>query len=343
MKGFFPQGIVILCRTPIALSDLRPLFAKHPFLKEAPAADNWAISGKSAVIAYRPEVNGYVSLDTVSHVWPDHMGDPKSESMLFASWCMGHFGPHTFPHNLQRAVQQAWHWPQAKELVPTHRAFLRLRLSYVLGAGPDAKVFPPDRDSRHELEFLFALAQCALAHPEALCYFNPGGEVVVSAATLRESLAHHAQHGIPPFDLVSNVRLFNLTPEWSVMDTVGNDQLETPDHEAAFPNDRFDPREVSGFLRNASLYLLKNGEVVKNNDTMNGPGGVNWQAMRFEEARSAPPRRVYCWVPCGEKDIPASITGRKITPDQTHTSAATAASESKPAPSAKRPWWRFGR
>ena len=339
MKGFFPQGVVVLSRSPITLSELRSFFAEHPFLKENPAADEWAISGENAVIAYRPEVNGYVSLDTVPRAWPDAMGDPKTEPMLFASWSMGHFGPHTFPGNLERAVQQAWHWPEAKESVPTHGAFLRLRLSYVLGAGPDAKVFPADRDPRHELEFLLALSRRALLHPEAICYFNPGGEVVANAGTLRDSLDHHARHELPALDLLSNVRLFNLNAEWLVMDTVGNAQLETPDHEAVFPKDRFEPQAVSGFLRNASLYILKNGEVVKNNDTMNGPGGVNWQAMRFEDALTAPPRRVYCWVPCDEKGIPGAVTDRKIAANQ----VPAAASVANPAPAAKRPWWRFGR
>jgi hypothetical protein len=163
--------------------------------------------------------------------------------------------------------------------------------------------------------------------------------VVADTTTMGDSLAHHAQHALPPLDLLSNVRLFNLNPEWLVMDTVGNEQLETPDHEAVFPKDRFNPREVSGFLRNASLYILKNGEVVKNNDTMNGPGGANWRATRFEDALSAPPRRVYCWIPCDAKGAPPAVTGRKIAPNQ----APAAASASGPATVAKRPWWRFGR
>ena len=348
MKGLFPQGIAILARGPIPLAELKPLLPAHPFLKEVPASGDWTLAGETAVIAYRPEINGYISLDTVPQPWPDHMGSPKEEPTLFTAWGMGQFGPHTFPGNLQRATEQAWHWPEARDQVPAHRAFLRLRLSYVFGAGPDARVWPEGRDPRHELEFLLALAEGLLKHPAAICGFNPGGEVVIPAPKLRESLAYHAQHGIPPFNLWSNVRLFNLNPEWIVMDTVGNGQLDMPDHEAAFPKDRFNPGEVSGFLRNASLYIFKNGEVVKNNDTMNGPGGVDWQAVRFEEPLSAPPRRVYCWIPRGEKNVPEAITKRKIAPDPTPatTSASVAATPAKDAPrrpAARPPWWRLGR
>lgn len=338
MKGFFTQCVVILARDPIPLAELKPFFARFPFLNERPASGDWCISGESAVIAYRPEVNGCVSLDTVPHPWPDHMGSPKEEAMLFASWSMGHFGPFAYPHGLQRATEQAWHWPEAKELVPTHRAFLRLRLSYVLGAGPDAKVMPPDCAPRQELDFLLELARCALAHPSALCYFNSSGEVVANAATLGDSLAHGAQNNLPPLDLWCNVRLFNFNPGWLVMDTVGGWQLDMPDHEAAFPKDRFNPGEVSGFLRNASLYILQKGEVIKNNDTMDGPGGVRWQAMKFQDAISSPPRQVYCWVPLGAQGIPAEITSRKIAGEST---PAEPVEPQKPAAKPAKKWWKF--
>ncbi|MBC8035871.1 MAG: DUF4261 domain-containing protein [Rhizobiales bacterium] len=334
MKGKFTQCVVILAHNPIPLAELKPLFVKFPFLRELPAAENWEISSENAVIAYRPEVNGYVSLDTVPHSWPDHMGSPKEEPMLFATWTMGHFGPFAYPQGLQRATEQAWHWPDAKTVVPAHRAFLRLRSSYVFGGRPDMKIMPADYSSRHELDFLLELAQCALAHPSAICYFNSSGEVVANAAILRESLAYNAQHHLPPLDLWCNVRLFNFNAGWLVMDTVGGWQLDMPDHEAAFPKDNFNPSEVSGFLRDTSLYILQKGEVIKNNDTMDGPGGVRWQAVKFQDSISSPPRQVYCWVPLGTRDIPSEITSRKIAD-------APATKPTNPEAKPVKKWWQF--
>jgi Domain of unknown function (DUF4261) len=49
---------------------------------------------------------------------------------------------------------------------------------------------------------------------------------------------------------------------------------------------------VDNFLRNVALYVLNNGEVINDGDTMEGPGGIRWQADRFENGPRDPPRRV---------------------------------------------------
>ena len=311
MKGLFTQGIAILAERPIGLDEIQPLLPNHPFLRTIEAREEWVFGGPSAVIAYRPEANGILVIDTVDHPWPDSMGDPKTDSMVFGAWVMGQFGPFAYPNGLQRATQQAWAWPEAKNRIPNHRAFLRLRISYVLGTGPDAKVIPPTYDPRHELEFLVPLAQQLLSHPAVIAYFNPNGEVVATGQTVTDSLAYHREHNLPPLDLWSNVRLFNLTPEWLAMDTVGVAQLDLPDHEAVFAKGSHAPNDVANFLRNTTLYVLTNGPKIRHNDTIDGPGGSRWQAKLFAEPLSDPPRDVICWVPVGAEDLPARVTQRK--------------------------------
>ncbi len=90
--------------------------------------------------------------------------------------------------------------------------------------------------------------------------------------TLVEALEFGNEQQLPTLDLWSNIRLFRVDETWSLMDTVGNDQLDIPDQEACVRGDTYDFREVDGFLRNVSLYLLREGEVVEDGDTMDGPG-----------------------------------------------------------------------
>lgn len=328
MKGIFTQGLVVLTRGSVSLEELGALLKTHPFVRTVPANDTWAPGGSGGLVAYRTEVNGAVLVDIVERPWPDHMGDPKGEPTLFAAWTMGNFGPLTYPRALDRATQQSWSWADAKTEVPRHTGFIRLRLSYVFGAGPDAKVMPADCNPRHELEFLTALAVELLQHPAALCYFNPNGEVVLPAARVTENLAYHREHKLPPLNLWANVRLFNVTDDWLMMDSVGNAQLDLPDMEVAFPKGAHKPGEIDYFIRNATLYLITNGAgVIKNGDTMNGPGDTRLQATTYEHGISDPPRRVLCWVPEGAKNVPKPISDRPVD-----TTAAKAP--------VKKPWWK---
>jgi len=124
---------------------------------------------------------------------------------------------------------------------------------------------------------------------------------------VRESLAQAAEHGLAPFELWSGIRLYNVNQGWIVMDTVGNWQLDMRDHEAAFRGQSFQPPDVDRFLRNVSLYILENGEVIKDKDTTDGPGGVRWRARICEESLLKPPRRVYRWFPANEPVVPAFL------------------------------------
>ena len=303
-KGFNTQGLVILLQSAQGPNTLRRHISKFNIVKEAaPAGEVW-MSGPSLIVAYRPEVNGYISVDVVDRRWPDHMGDPKTEGMLFGCWSMGHFGPFSYPRGLQRAVQQSWRWKEAGATVQKHAAFVRLRTSYIFGAKKDAKVLPQDYDAEHELQFLTSLTGSLLECPAALCYFNPNGEVVLPKSVFRESADHHARHQLPPLDLWSNIRLFQLGDGWLLMDCVGNDQLDLIDIEVGFPESLCTPREIDRFIRDTSLYILRNGDVIKDGDTINGPGNVRWQGKRFENGMSDPPRTTLRFLPCDQKGIP---------------------------------------
>lgn len=98
--------------------------------------------------------------------------------------------------------------------------------------------------------------------------------------------------------------------------------------------DRGNSGEVSRFLRNTSLYVLTQGDVIKDNDTMDGPGEQRWQAVRFGDSISSPPRQVLCWVPLGVRPIPDQVTNRK---------SPTPASREAAPPKPKKWWQRWSR
>ena len=327
MKGFFTQGVFVLTGVPLPLEEMRTYLPEFPFLRIIPPATIPAFGGATAVVPYRPAANGYVLIDSVSGQWPDHGGDPKADARLHAAWNVGHFGPFAYPGGLQRAVEHAWFWNEARERVPEHVAFVRLRMSYALDAGPDAPVMPVDCNPQHELTFLTDIARCLLRHPATICYFNSSGEALIPFRTVDELLDHNIDRDLPSLDLWCNVRRYNLAGGWMLMDSIGNWQLDMPDHEIVFPKGAYDPEEAANFLRAASIEVLSNGTIFKDGDAMEGPGGAMWRARHFDEGVILPPRNVICWFPDGVKDVPIYLTR---TTDRLAT----------PGTRPKRPWWK---
>jgi hypothetical protein len=306
-KGFFTQGVCVLLSRPATLDEVEPLLRDFRVVKRVDDAPTPEMGGPSLIVAFRPEVNGYLSVDLSDHPWPDHMGDPKTDVTLFAAWSMGHYGPLAFPGGLERAAQQSWSWKEAKSLPDRHRAFLRIRSSYIFGAGDDTPVLPESYDPVAELHYVTLVAAVLLRHPSALAYFNPNGETLRNEAMLADSLDCYKEQALPPLDLWTNVRLFNPGNGWMLMDTVGMGQLDRPDCEACFPRGAYDPGEVDTALRNWSLYLLRQGEVIKDGDTVDGPGGERWRARHFEESLVSPPRPTMRFFPTDGPEPPSDM------------------------------------
>lgn len=306
-KGMYTQGVCVLLERPLSLDELESALAEFDIRKRVDEAEEWAFGGPSLIVAYRPDANGFVAVDLVDRRWPDHMGDAEKEVMVFGAWSMGHFGPFAYPGGLERAAQQSWVWEPGRTIADQHNAFIRIRSSYAFGAADDDPIMPSDYEPVPELEFVTKLASTLLDLPGALCYFNPNGELLRDQDGLRECLNYGWSNDLPPLDAWSNIRLFNVDAEWCLMDTVGNGQLDIPDVEAAFYSDSFDFNEVDNFLRNVSLYILNNGEVIDDGDTMDGPGDIHWQAQLLENGICDPPRRVLRWFPLDDRPIPAVL------------------------------------
>ncbi len=306
-KGIFTQGICILLERVVSLDAVAAELDEFKVLGQREASESWAFGGPSLVVDYLAESNGLVAIDVVDQRWPDHMGDPKEDMMVFGAWTMGHFGPFAYPGGLQRAGEQSWSWEPGRTIAQQHTAFLRIRSSFALGAEDDEPVIPEDYQALPELEFATNIATALLNVRGALCYFNPNGEVLRDQDGLRESLNYGWAHKLPPLDVWSNVRLFNFNDEWSLMDTVGNGQLDVPDVEACFHSEHYDFQEVDNFLRNVSLYLLNHGEIVNDGDTMDGPGQTVWHAQNCNDGVCDPPRHVLRWLPRDNRPVPPEV------------------------------------
>lgn len=291
-KGFYAQGIALLFKSSPDISELKKLLSEFKIVNEVEGSDSWEISGPSLVVEYRPEVNGYVSVDIVNEIWPDDMGDPQESPELFAAWSMGHFGPFTYPNGLSSAIQQSWHWEEAEATAIQHTAFVRLRISYIFGADENAPVIPEGTDPEDELFFISNLALAILEHPKALCLFNPSGEILMNKVDLFEALEFGKENSLPPLNALTNVRMFNIDEKWLMMDSVGNAQLDISDLEVPFLRDTVNPGDVASFIRNISLYLLQSQAEIKDRDTFDGPDGKVWRAKVLENGLASPPRAV---------------------------------------------------
>lgn len=306
-KGIFTQGVIVLTNRSISIDEVAAALSGFELRGVREGSDEWALGGTSLQVSYDESVNGIVTLDAIDHPWPDHMGDPKDEAILFGAWAMGNFGPFAYPGGLSRASQQSWNWEGGRNIADQHTGFIRLRVTYVLGASEDAVVMPEGCNPVAELEFCMKLVQSLLEIPGTLCYYNPSGEVLRDQDTFRESLNFAWANKLLPLDLWSNVRLFNVDETWSMMDTVGNWQLDLPDCEACFFSEAYEFNDVDNFLRNVTLYLIEKGEVIEDGDTMDGPGDISWQAELQENSLCEPPRIVLRWMPLDDREVPDEI------------------------------------
>jgi hypothetical protein len=306
-KGMFTQNLCVLLRSPVQIEQLEPLLRDFEVCAKREAMGEWEFSGPSLTVACLPAANGYVSIDIVNEPWPDGMGDPVQQPTLLGAWSMGFFGPFAFPGSLQRAGEQSWSWEGAKSCADAHQGFIRVRSSYAFGAADDAPIMPSEYAALPELEFLTRIADSLLELPEALCYFNPNGEVLRDRDGLRGILEFDRKNGIPAIDSWTNVRMFRLQADWLMMDIVGCRQLDFSDAEAVFRGDAYPCAEVASFLQNVALYLLQQGEIIRDGDTMDGPGGIRWQCRHRENSACDPPRDVLRWYPLDGFPIPREI------------------------------------
>ena len=307
-KGLFTQAVmVVLSRVPSEDELTQALLLACPTeARPTQAGRNWCEGDSLLVVPFKPEKNGYLLVDIVQRPWPDALEDMTEEPDVPVAWQAGHFGPLSYGGCLTQAALQSWKWKSGRRIQEKHVAFLRIRLTYLLGiptSGKDSSlaltaiVNPLD-----ELQFLTQISGALLTLRGALCLFFPAGEALRDAAFVEERLHVHRGGGPLPIEVWTNVRfqLVDSSGSWAIMDTVGMAQMDRPDVEAAFPQDkqeRFSPPEVEAFLRNQTLRLLDNPDAFAKPVGLSGPGGVLWRSSPTTTGFSGPPRKTIRFLP----------------------------------------------
>jgi len=308
-KGFHTQCLCVLLKQPVPLPRLLECLNHYDITAHNESFDNWAITGPACIIPFRPEANGLATVDIVPHPWPDDLGHPETSPEIFFPWTLGAFGPASFPGCLQRAAEYSWQLEGAEELAKRHRAFLRARITYSIGSDSEDPVIPPDCDPVKELKFLTNLIRRTLRLSESLCYFNPSGELLRDREIIEETIKLAKEYAVPPLDLWSNIRCFDLGSDWTMADMVGNFQMDLPDIEAYFSTKNYEQEEVTQLLPDVVLHIL-GGAIMNEGDTCDGPGGVNWRVRYQEESIGEPERRVLTLAPCDNRVKPKVLAER---------------------------------
>ncbi|SMP77453.1 protein of unknown function [Neorhodopirellula lusitana] len=305
-KGLFTQGIVVLMRQGVTIQEVAACCDDFYPSEPIEASEDWTFLGPAVLMNMDEDGSGKVVVDIVDRPWPDAMGDPEQDPELYAGWGLGSFGPFTCAGSLARAQEQSWVWEAGREMSEEPVAFVRVRSSYVLGNDDDdAPIIPEGYAPFDELALVTEIAAAITDLPQAICYFNPNGEVLRDLKTLNDSFEFAEENDFPPLDLWSNVRLFRLENEWAVMDTVGNAQLDLLDVEACFHAESYDFAEVEQFLRLVTCYLEEQEEPIESGDSMEGPGEVVWKVCVCDEGMVDPPRSVLRCFPQDGRPVPA--------------------------------------
>jgi hypothetical protein len=303
----FTQSACLLTSRPLTLEDLAPALASFEVLgrTERDAEAHWAVGAPAWVLALPGHARGRIVIDALAERWPDLMGRPDDPT-LTSAWAMGGFGPGVLPGCLERAGQQAWAWRKAGDAVRGHQGFVRIRLAYA--PEKDQESVPADRDARAELLAITRVAAKLLEVDGVRCYFNPNGESLRPAGFVWQALDYHAAEGELPLDVWTNVRVGKLDPDgkWILMDGVGLGQLGLPDVEICFPAGR--PLEsMDRHVRDVMAYLADAGDVIRQDDKIDGPDNTPWIAHRMEEGFSPPTRETVRLLPA-DVELPAHLT-----------------------------------
>jgi hypothetical protein len=288
--GFYTHTATVLFSQASTLDDVARVVApaERRVLREEPRSP-W-FGAADLLVSIDPERNGELAIDVVAQPWPDAMGDPRTDPSLFGAWTFGAFGQRTFPGGLARACEQAWMARNVAMAVASHVAFVRLRATYVIGAGDDAPIVPEGHSHLRDLEAITSRALAVLSLPHAIGYFDPEGELLLSRDTLDAILHDAREQSRVPIEAYTNVRLYRTDPDHSLVDSVGMERFGLPDVEIPFEA-ALDPNLVVALARNVCLHHLRGGTPLPSGDTIDGPGG-RYRAHAFDASLVAPPRRV---------------------------------------------------
>ncbi len=312
----FDQSAIVLFQHAPSLDEIEAVLgdfhvAGRTEANTDPEQQHWAYEGEALVLTLQDNTGTAIIVDVVNHSWVD-WPEPKDDEKLFSAFAAGAFGPAVTPGCMNRTVKQTWIWPGAKDVANKHKAMVRIRTTRMMAS--DEQLEQEPLDPKVELRIVTAIAIQVMTLDGALAYFNPNGEAMRDPETVAESLEWHEDEGLLPLELWSNVRigLIETGAKWLVMDTVGMVQLKLPDVECCFEDGKYNRQEVDTFLRNVCQYLFDmGGDMIREGDTMEGPGGKTWDVLVFENPIANPMRKTIRFLPQDGTERPTLVLERE--------------------------------
>lgn len=304
-KGLYTQCLCVLLSKPATIEEVQNLLKDFPCSEPIPAFPDPYMCGIAIKVSFRPGVHGKVIVDLQDNEWPDKM-EESDNRLVQINWKNGSFGPLASSGCLARAGDHKWGWPEADSLTIKHTAYIRIRMTY-FHDDEDAPIIPEDCDTIAELRFMTNLAKALLEHPAAVGGFNPSGEMLFNSEMVDRAEEEIAGKNLPPLRLWCNIRLCGSQADWSLVDTVGMNQLDLPDFEACFPAERMDPADVGHFLLGAHARQIWKGPVFKHLDTMDSAEGHRWKAYHVNLSIIPPVRNIIRWLPAESSTVPKEL------------------------------------
>jgi len=305
----FVETMVMLLRSAPTIEQLQSVLGDFTINRvREEGSETWEHCGPAVFLEYREECFGQYVVDIVDQPWPDELDYDKPGSTLHKAWQEGCFGINTCPGSLERAAEQSWVWPEGREAIKEAKAFLRIRTTFMLDRDEefeDDDWIPCDYYPPQELMEIHWVVLALFKLPQVICYFNPQGEVLRDQASFDEADELYYDNELPALELWSNARLFRFNPEWTMMDTVGNSQIEVPDIEAVFFSDAYSPTEVEQLLRLTTMYFLENPEF--DGESMEDEAGVTWKMSMQLDSICDPPRQVVRMIPQDGRELPEGL------------------------------------
>lgn len=237
-----------------------------------------------------------LQVDLFDHRWHDSSGEDAGPGSPTYSHSPTHDTLQSPPGSLKRAIQQHRGADDAAVLAANHSAYVLLR---------PANHAPPDRLARFNL--LMDAAIQLLSHKAASCVFNPMGEVLICRNRLEHSLNRYRERELPPIELLSNARFFEVGAGWAMADSVGLQQLGLPDQEVVFHPGHLPPDEAMHFARNLAMHFVQHRPEVSQGETAGGPGDSIWEALPLGQGAIAPERPVIRWLPESREGMPKGL------------------------------------
>lgn len=280
--------VALLLENPLPVADLAACF---PGLN---------VEEETSLVGYLDDQEtARLVVEVLPHPWPDKTdwdGHPAAE-----------FGLGTEPWGLQRSLEQCWVWDAAPSAVAGHRAVVRVRRETI---GVKADDLDSTQEAARNVIQLIRAALNAANLPGVLAYFQPAGEVLLPIHHVAEMLEHATIAQIPPLDLWSNIRISWLTDDWSLVETIGNIQLDLPDVEIYFKHDQQETNDVAALARAVSLRMLSESSVPSIGQEFATHDGSKFSVVKPTENLLPPNRPIARLLSEDRGDLPKELAKR---------------------------------